>query len=536
MTRNRRTLRALIALLALSGLLLAACGGGSSGSSSDDTANTGTGAATGGGDAADRDPNGVLKMAYNLLQTGGPPVTLDPTKEVGDTNDPLMYMVFGRILRPTPDGDLVPDQAESTSIADANTIKITLRPNQTFHDGTVFDAAAVKASLERTLASGNEAGLTPAFFALKTVTVDGPLDLTLAIADGKAASWHDTFLSGWQTTVIPPTSTVDKPVGAGPFEVTNWTKNVSMEMKAYPAYWDAASIKVAGVELTQNDQGQEASALSAVQAGQIDLAQIDVPQIDALGGNIELLKVADPSRLVNMQICKKDGPLANADVRVALNKAIDREAISDALYEGTAEPGTTLWPEGNRFYDPELADVLAYDPDAAKQMLADAGYADGFSFDMYVLPALGLPDVAAVYQQQLAEIGVTMKILPTPAIVNDWMATGKPGMGLIPLLTANEGKLTQWVGDTTGNVCDYDNPDLNALATKLQTVSIASDEAKQIWFDIQDIVVNDALSGLVVFGSRLAAYNSDVVGDPVLYPRGTFPVPDLRITYVKKSS
>jgi len=532
MISRRRSLRALVALLAIFGLLLAACGGSSGGGdNADDNGNTGSSVPT--SEATDIDPNGILKMGYNLSQTGGTGMQLDPTMEVGDTNDALIYMIYGRILRPTPDGDLVPDQAESTSIPDANTIKITLRPNQTFQDGTTFDAAAVKASLERTLNSGNSAGLTTGYMDLKTVTVDGPLDLTLTIADGKAASWHDVFLSGWQSSVVPPSSTPAKPVGAGPFQVTSYSKDVSMSLKAFPGYWDASSIKVAGVDLVQNDQGQEQAALSAVQAGQIDLAQIDVPQIAGVSGNIALLQVPDPSRLINAQICKTDGPLANADVRKAINKAIDREAISEALYEGTAEPGTTLWPEGHRFFDPSLADVLAYDPEAAKQLLADAGYADGFTTDIYVLPALGLPDVAAVMQAQLAEIGVTMNIIPTPAIVNDFMATGKPGMGLIPLLTANEGKLTQWVGDTTGNVCDYDDPELDALAAELQTVSQSSEEAKELWFQIQDIVVNDALSGLIVFGSRLAAYDSDVVGNPVLWPRGTFPVPDFRDTYIK---
>jgi len=427
----------------------------------------------------------------------------------------------------------VPDQAESTSIPDANTIKITLRPNQTFHDGSPLNAAVAKASLDRTLATRNEVSFGAGFFDLTSVATEGELGLTLTIADGKAASWHDLYLSSWKTSIVPEGSRFDPPVGAGPFQVTSWNKQNTLSMKSFEGYWDHDAIKVAGIEFVNFDQGQEASALASLQAGQVDMTQIDVPQLSSMGGTTKSLIVADPSRLVNSQICKTDGPLANADARKAINKAVDREAISAAVYEDTAQPGTTLWPVGHRFFDPALEDVLAYDPTAAKQLLVDAGYPNGFSFDMYVLPALGLPDVAAVIKQQLAEVGITMNIIPTPGIVNDFMATGKPGMSLIPQMTAGQGKLTLLVGDTTGNVCDYNNPELNSLAEQLEGVSESSPEAVELWAEIQKLIVDDALSGLWVFGSRLAAYNDDVVGDPVLYPLGTFPVPDFRITYVK---
>jgi peptide/nickel transport system substrate-binding protein len=521
---------AIVALLVASGLLLAACGGSDGGDegSSDTQAPTDV-------SAGDVDPNGIFRMGFNLAQQGGSGFFLDPLRETGDTNDNLFYLIYGRILRPTPEGDLVPDQAESTSIPDADTIEITLRPDQTFHDGTPFDAAAVKASLDRALASDNTAGLGDGFFDLESVATEGDLGLTLTIADGKAASWHDVYLGSWKTSVVPEGATFDPPVGAGPMQVTAWSKEQSMSLKTYDGYWDRAAIKVAGLELVHTAQGQEQAALAALQAWQFDLTQIDVPQMSAMGGSIESLVVADPSRLINMQICKRDGPLADPDVRRAYNMAIDREAISAAVYADTAVPGTTLWPEGHRFFDPDLGDVLAYDPEAAKQLLVDAGYPDGFSFDLYTLPALGLPDVAAVVKQQLAEIGVTVNIVPTSAIVNDFMTTGKPGMSLIPLMTAGIGKLTNWVGDGIANVCQYDDPELTSLTEQLEAVSESSDEAVELWSQIQDIVVNDALSAFVAFSSRLAAYDSDVVGDPVLYPLGTFPVPDFRITYVKAS-
>ncbi|HEY6531997.1 MAG TPA: ABC transporter substrate-binding protein [Acidimicrobiales bacterium] len=528
----QRPTSVLVALLAVFALLLGAC---SSDSSEEGEGSTATTEASG-GEPSDIDPNGIFKMTYNLVQTGGQSgFQLNPMVETGDTNDNLLYLIYGRILRPTPEGGLEPDQAESTSIPDANTIKITLRPDQTFHDGTVFDAAAVKASLDASLAANNEAGLGVGFYNLESVTADGDLDLTLTIKNGLAASWHDQFLSSWKTSVIPQGANFNPPIGAGPMEVTSWTKGTSLSLKSYDGYWDRESIKVAGVDFTHNDQGQEASALAALQAGQVDYTQIDVPQISSVSGDFETLIVPDPNRLVNLQICKREGPLADPNVRIAMNKAMDRAAISEAVYEGTSQPGTQLYPEGHQFYVPELADVLAYDQAAAKQLLTDAGYPDGFEFDLYILPALGLPDVAAVYKQQLAEIGVTANLLPTPGIVKDWMETNNLGMGIIPSMTAGVDRLNMWTGDSISNVCDYNDPEVTDIRNELLKVSSSSDEAVELWGQAADIVVNDALSVFVSFSSRLAAYNTNVVGDPVVYPLGTFPVPDFRYTYVKAS-
>jgi len=533
-THTNRRARALVALLAICGLLFAACSSGGSDDAEGDTTATTTGTGSGGA-PDDIDPNGIFKMTYNLVQTGGAAgFTLNPALETGDTNDNLLYLIYGRILRPTPEGSYEPDQAESTSIPDANTIKIKLRAGQTFHDGKPLNAAAVKASLDASLASNNQAGLGAGFYNLTSVTADSDLDLTLTIKDGKAASWHDQFLTSWKTSVVPQGANFNPPVGAGPYQVTAWNKGQSMTLEKYDGYWDKDSMLVAGIDITHFDQGQDASALAALQAGQVDYTQIDVPQISSVGGDFELLTVPDPNRLVNLQICKTDGPLANKDVRIAMNKAMDREAISEAVYEGTSLPGTQMYPEGHQFYVPELEDVLAYDPAAAKQLLADAGYPNGFTFDLYILPALNLPDVAAVYQQQLAEIGVTVNLLPTPGIVNDWMVTNKPGMGAIPSITAGVDRLNQWIGDNVANVCDYNNPELTAIRDQLLTVSSTDPKATELWAEASDIVVNQALSVFVSYSSRLGAYDKNVVGNPVVYPLGTFPVPDFRYTYVKQ--
>ena len=432
----------LIAVVMAMGLVLAACSDDSDNDAENDTTDT-TAVVTAG------DPNGVIKVGYEMVQAGagGGGMKLDPNVVVSDTNDGLMYMIYGRLMRPNPDGSVVPDQAESVTITSPSTIEIVVREGQTFHDGSTFDAAAVKAGLERTKASGNTRGVPASFFELQSIDVTGALTLTLNVSEGKAPSWVDTNLGRWQSSILKADSDPTKPIGAGPMKVVSWTPEKEMVLTKFADYWDADAIQLGGLELFHVAADQPQSAVAALGAGQIDMAQVDVAGMSSMTGKLDTLVVANPDRLMSMALCKREGPLADARVRKALNKAIDREAVSEAVFSGTAEPGTELWPEGHRFFNPDVADELAYDLEGAKQLLADAGYADGFSFDVYSLQALGLPEVAEVTKQQFEAVGVTMNIIPTRAILDDFYVPQVEGAGLIPVMNPGVQKLAGWSGE-----------------------------------------------------------------------------------------
>lgn len=522
-TTGRDVARRLLALVIAVAFVAAGCS--SDGGSSEST-----------GADGEVDPEGVVRVGYDLVlqATGG--FNLDPAAQPTNTNDAIIYLIYGRLMRPTGDGSLEPDLAESATVVDANTIDIVVRDGVTFQDGTPFDAAAVKAGLERSLAADNRTAFTTEFFSLQSVDVTAPDTVRLEIPDGTAPSWYDTFLGSWQTTIVEADTDFSQPVGAGPFTVAEYQPEQSLVLAKYPDYWDAASIDVGGIEFTHIAADQLQSGVSAVRAGQLDLAITDAAQLPGLSGNVEPLEIQSPDQTVAMQVCKRDGPLADPDVRRAINQAIDRDAISEAVYQGAAEPATQLWPEGHRFYDTAVADELAYDPEAARDLLAEAGYEDGFAFDLYVVPALGLPDAAQVIQQQLAEVGVTVDVIPSANFVDDFLAPQSAGAGLIPGNAEGLDKLSQWVGEALGNACHYDDPDLDALADQLAHVSQSSDDAVDLWNQVSEKVVDDALGVFVLFRSGLAAYDSDRLVDVGAWPRGNVVVPDPRATSVRAGS
>jgi peptide/nickel transport system substrate-binding protein len=520
-----------IALLAL--LVAAGCSSGSGG----DTSSPSTGGAVSvPANSSEIDANGVLKVGYDLRQSQGGGFYFDPTKLQSTVHDGWMYMLYGRLLRPTLEGELEPDLASSTEVVDPDTIEVTLRDGLTFSDGTPLDAAAVKAGLERNKAEGVRSVMTEPFYALGDITVTSPTTLTLAIADGQAASWHDTFLAGFQTTITKPGQTdFTAPIGAGPFTVTSFQPEQAAVYAKSPTYWDAASITLGGIEIVQVATDQPQSQTAALQTGQIDLSITDASQIPGLTGAVELFTQPDPNQTLNMMICKKSGPLSDARVRMAINKALERESIGDAVYAGTTEPMHQLWPAGHVFNDPSLEDVLAYDPAESRSLLAEAGYPDGFEVDMYLVNGVNVPEAAQVIEQQLADVGIKANIIVPANFVADFLQLQKEGIGLIPGNAQGRTKLNQFSGDALSNLCKYDDPELNAKVAELNQVSDSSPEAAQLWHEIEDIVVNDALGGFVLFRSRLAAYNSETLGSLGLWPAGTVVVPDPRVTWIKAS-
>jgi ABC-type transport system substrate-binding protein len=525
----RRSMRGAVAALVVLLLIAAGC-------SSDDTGSGQGGgtATTTPGDAADRD--GTLRIGFDLNNPGAP-WSFDPTaNQSQQTLDGWYYILYGRFLRPTLEGTLEPDLAKSTTVVDPNTITIELREGLTFSDGSPFDAAAVKAGLERSLSVATEGGFSTAFFALETVTVESPTTVKLGIRDGTAASWHDSFLPSFQSTIVK----VDgfdplKPIGAGPFSLTSYTPAKEASYARNESYWDADSITLGGIELTQVANEQVESATAALKADQVDIALTSPAQIPALTGDLGLFTQADGNQTVTMMMCKTSGPLADARVRTAINKALDREAISAAVYADTAEPALGMWPEGHRFSDPDVESELAYDVAGAKALMAEAGYANGFDVPLYAVGVFNLPEAAEVIKEQLAEIGINMTITVAANFVGEYLGVNAPGLGLFPGSAIGVEKLNQWNGEALVNTCDFNDPDLNAAKTELGKVTQASEEAAAAWQEANEIVVGEALSGFVLFRSVLAGYNTQNVGAVSIWPKGSVIVPNPRETWMNPS-
>jgi peptide/nickel transport system substrate-binding protein len=487
--------------------------------------------------ASKSDPNGIIKVGYDLIQQPGTIILGDPIKadSSASSTDALYYLVFGRFMRQNADGTLTPQLAKSATVTDKNTITIVLRDGLTFSDGTKLDAAAVKAGLERSVASNNTNAFLETFFTLKSVDVVSPTEVKLNFPGGTAGSWFDQFIAAWQTSIVKPGDTdLDKPTGAGPMKIVSYARGQKLVLAKNDKYYDPSAIKVAGMEFTHIANASPQSGIAALRQGQIDITFTDPSQLASLSGDIEAFPRISPDQSVWIHICKRSGPLANEKVRVALNKAINREAINKAVFQGTAEPSTGLWPKGHKFSNPDTADFLDYDPEGAKKLLKEAGF-EKFSVDVYPIAFAGIPETAEAMKQQLAEVGITLNIKSTTNYVNDYLQPQADGLGIFPGNAIGVFKLNGYTGDGLGNVCRWNDPEITELTTKLSGLSASDPEAEELWHQAEEIVVKQALTGFVLFRSALAAYNTTRLGDLTSLQLGQYVVPDPTETYVKAS-
>jgi peptide/nickel transport system substrate-binding protein len=334
--------------------------------------------------------------------------------------------------------------------------------------------------------------------------------------------------------IVPPGTDFDNPIGAGPFTLTEWTPGQTMSLAKNPTYWDADSILVGGIDMINVPPTNDQAAVSALNAEQIDWVRLATAVLDAAGGNTEVVSTADPLQLMQALICKSNAPVDSVEFRQAMNYAIDRELIIDALFGGNGAPAWDLWPEGHALHNPELTEHYAFNQERARELITESGVTDP-SISIIPIPAAGGPETAAVIQQQLGEVGINVEIIPTTNFVEDFLINNGADLGIVPRSVGSRNKLDNFSGETAGNACQYSDPELDALVAEIRLVSDASDEGQQLWYDIQDVVVGDALSLLVMFVESVYGILPERVGGYELQLAGALPVPDMWTTYIKSS-
>lgn len=389
------SVRAGAAVAAAMVLVLSACGGGASG---------------GGGD-------GVLEAAYLL-----PAMPIDPHHTTSDIAA-ITYVlpVYDQLTTIGPDGKVVPRLAKSWEFAeDGMSVEFKLEEGVTFSDGAALDAEAVKASLERAL--GEDSTVAYRFAMIdKIVVVD---ESTLRIEVNRKAADLPAALSGTGGSIISPEALDNpdldvNPVGSGPYTVTDLKVGESVTYELRDDYWGPEedlpqTINVTGIA--------DANArINALRSGQVDLVPIDITtsnQAEDLGDGFELHRYPATTKW-SLFLNTTTDVMSDVKVRQALNYAIDREAINESILEGNCTPDVQPLSEGVPGYLEEPPVPYTYDPEKAKDLLAEAGYGDGLEARLLFSQGLAVHEaVGTAVQAQLAEIGVDLEIVkkdPTQA-------------------------------------------------------------------------------------------------------------------------
>jgi ABC-type transport system substrate-binding protein len=349
---------------------------------------------------------GVLKLAMT-----GAPVNLGLVPKSRTVQEVLMAVPALETLgRYDEKGNIVPWLAESWETdANAKTITYKLRKGVKFHDGTDFNAEAVKFNLDLMINAKRQE-----FKDLASVDVidDSTVRLNLSQWNSSMVESVANFL--W---IMSPTAYqqlgedgISKhPVGTGPFEFVSFQQDVSVKYKKFDGYWQPGKPYLDGIEWDVIADPLTASA--SFQNKDVD-AFLNVPadvarQLTGTGTIIKLQSGlgARAGGLIT-DSANPDSPFADVRVRQALGYAIDRKELVTSILGGfalvTNQWGTpTSWS-----YNPDV-EGQKYDPEKAKQLLKDAGYPNGFKTTIY---SIGQDQMITAIQGYLAHVGIDAKI------------------------------------------------------------------------------------------------------------------------------
>jgi peptide/nickel transport system substrate-binding protein len=462
-------------------------------------------------------PGGTLRYARNIDAK-----TLDPHFSVQFSERYVLYTVFNTLVGLDKDFNVVPELAESwTTSADGKAITFNLRRGVKFHDGTDFNAEAVKWNIERILNPETRSPLRSLIgpYIDAVVVVDAarvrfdlkapfrPLLSALAERPGFMVSPAAARRFGGDFG--------RNPVGTGPFRFAEWIPDQRIVVQRFDGYWERGKPYLNRIEFRHVPEQQV--QLTALRTGEADLLDEISPTLLPVvraAPNVKVIEHAS-SRFVAWQWDLDKPPFNNAKLRAALAHAVDRDEVRKVVFANTGRVATH--PEGGGWwYNPEL-DRLGYhyDPQRAKGLLTEAGYPGGFTHTMVLPDDQFWKELAQVLQAQLARVGARVNFeLVNPAdwyrmVVEDkinwtptrWAPRADPH-GRLSILFHSKG-----FANTTG----YSNARVDELIDRAATI-YDKKTAKGLYKEVERLVMADAPYVYLVWPSEFAAMQQKVQG------------------------
>lgn len=436
-------------------------------------------------DAGER--TGTLRVAMQPI-VNTDPIAISSDSEVLVANHVYDYLVdIDHLSNP------IPRLATGWKVSDDGlTYTFTLAEGVSWHDGSAFSAEDVVWTFDRLRQTEG----TPTFDLytnIANVEATGELEVTFTLSKPNPFFLYD--LSDNHALILKAgTSDADRNFnGTGPFIVTNYSPEDRIEMVANENYFIPDQPSLTGLEIIFfND---DTAAVEALRGGQIDLAmRMSTGLFDSLKDVPGITTIDIPTNGFDLIRLRSDRAPGN-DPRViqALKLATDREAIFNIVQQGYGAIGndSPIGPLYTNYHDP-TAVPPARDVEAARALLAEAGYGDGLQLTLHTPDTGNRPDLAAVLKEQWAEAGVNVDISVEPESVyygdNGWLEVdlGITGWGSRPYPQFYLDVML--VTDAIWNESHFSDPEFDALAATAGT-TLNEEERIQAYADIQNLLI-----------------------------------------------
>lgn len=465
--------------LGLAGAVLAtaACGGGN-----------------GGTEGSDTEAGSVASLVLGQTDI---PASFDIQGYASGTKTQYFTAVYDTLLRQDGEGNIVPGLASEWAYDDSRTVlTLTLNEGVTFTDGAAFDADAVVANIEH-FRSSSTPDLSNAAFVAGVEAVDPThVEITLSQPDPMMLNWLTQplgYMSSPESWDNPDAAT--NPVGTGPY-VLDTEATVSGSTYVFtknPDYWDD-SFAVYDT-LTMNYYSDQSALLNALQGGQVDAASFSnfssLAQVESAGYEVNTSRLDWEGLMLLDRDGAVDPALADVKVRQAINYAIDKQGILEAILLDHGTVTSQVFGPSTDGYVEELDGAYSYDPDKARELLEEAGYGDGIELTMPSASAIDQSLLTQI-QQQLADVGITVSFQDVGTnFISDLMGA-KYGASWMRLASASDWQTATFAvtPDALFNPFKTQRPEVDELLATLQAGT--DDEAAAAAKQLNEYIVEEA--------------------------------------------
>lgn len=433
----------------------------------------------------------------------------------------IVSQIYESLLTTDQNMQLMPCLATSWEQVDDTHYRFTLRDDVTFHNGAPFTAADVLYTFEQNSTSEATAS-TIGPVDIANCVIEDDYTIVLALTEAYPAflnicSLDIASIVSKEAMEADPEGYAAMPIGTGPFKFVEWVTGDHLSFDANTGWWGG---KINFDKLLLRYIPEASTRAIEAESGGVDIAHITVSDASNIEANPDKeLLVQQILNTAYVSFNCSVAPFDNVKVRQAISLAIDSEAIVKATYLGYGEVAKSFLAPNIWGYHEAESDFTGYDVEKAKQLMAEAGYADGFACTLVTNAS---QSTAEMIQAFLKEIGIEVTLNVTD--FSNWLdaiVNGKQEM-YIGGWTVPSGDATEAFSafdsanfGSGGNRSFYSNPEVDAL---IATINSATDSAvrMQACVDLQELLADECVTVGLNVGVSCYAYDNSIAGFYVL--------------------